>query len=93
MSAAVIIAMAEPLKTLGTSAASKRSRMEANKINTNEKPTAPPKPKKAPTPTPTTPSPAPQRQPATQPSPGPLPGHTPAPVHPSPVCPINPGRR
>lgn len=45
MSEAVTMAIAEPLKTAGTSAASSLSRMDANKINTIEKPTAPPMPK------------------------------------------------
>ena len=38
------MAIAEPLNGAGTSAASMRSRMLANKISTSENPTAPPKP-------------------------------------------------
>lgn len=41
---AVIIAIEAPLKGSGTSAAAIRSRIEANRINTIEKPTAAPKP-------------------------------------------------
>jgi hypothetical protein len=41
----VTMAMADPLSAIGTSAASRRSRMEANSINTSENPSAPPRPK------------------------------------------------
>lgn len=44
ISPAVIIAIEAPLNGAGTSAAAMRSRMEANKMRTSEKPTAAPKP-------------------------------------------------